>query len=182
MRRFQFSRLLLAIVAIGMCAAMLGLFDSLKTPRLWPLDLAAIAVLTACLVYFLDPNHWKDCPRSVDPRLPELGQTGADLVDESQRDSRLAERCLLGEPAAWEEIVGRFNGPIHTAIYEKLGADSSDLRHVDEIAARVWYTLVRNDGELLNRFDPTRHKGLDVFLCYLARIEATRYLRIKYRH
>src|SRR5208282_5373118 len=93
----------------------------------------------------------------------------------------LAERCLSGEVAAWEEFYGRFHGPLCAAISGMLGPGGADLSRVDEIAARVWYALVRNDGELLNRFDPARHARLGAFLRGLARIEVMQYFRAEYR-
>ena len=55
-----------------------------------------------------------------------------------------------------------------------------DFSRVDELAARVWYALVRHDGELLNRFDPARHTRLAGFLRGLARIEIMHYFRAEY--
>jgi len=102
-------------------------------------------------------------------------------MDDSQSDRLLAERCLAGEVAAWEELYGRFHRPLCAAISRMLGPGGSDLSRVDEIAARVWYALVRNDGELLNRFDPARHTRLGTFLRGLARIEIMQYFRAEYR-
>ncbi len=113
--------------------------------------------------------------------LPELGKSEADSVADARDDRRLAERCLSGEVSAWEEFYGRFHGPLCTAISGMLGPGGSDLSRVDEIAARVWYALVRNDGELLNRFDPARHARLGAFLRGLARIEIMQYFRAEYR-
>jgi hypothetical protein len=116
-----------------------------------------------------------------DQDLPEFGQTEADSVGDARDDRQLAERCLSGEVAAWEEFYGRFHGPLCTAISGMLGPGGSDLSRVDEIAARVWYALVRDDGELLNRFDPARHARLGAFLRGLARIEIMQYFRAEYR-
>ena len=93
----------------------------------------------------------------------------------------LARRCAAGEVAAWEELYGRFHGPLCTAIRGMLGPSGSDFSCVDEIAARVWYALVRNDGELLDRFDPTRQVRLAAFLRGLARIEIMQYYRAEHR-
>ena len=125
----------------------------------------------------------KPSPRSlpVDPGFSESRQSEADLPGDPQDDRLLAERCLLGEVAAWEELYGRFHGPLCTAISGMLGAGGADLSRVDEIAARVWYALVRNDGELLARFDPARHTRLGGFFRGLARIEIMQYFRAEYR-
>ena len=120
-------------------------------------------------------------PLPADRRLPESDQTEADFVGGAQADRLLAERCLAGEVAAWEELYGRFHGPLCTAIRGMLGSGGSDSSRVDEIAARVWYALVRNDGELLDSFAPARHIRLAGFLRGLARVEIMRYFRAEYR-
>jgi DNA-directed RNA polymerase specialized sigma24 family protein len=117
----------------------------------------------------------------VDSRLPEFGQIEADEVGDAEDDRLLAKRCLAGEVAAWEELYGRFHGPLCAAISGMLGPGGCDLSRVDEIAARVWYALVRNDGELLDRFDPARHTRLGGFLRGLARIEIMQYFRAEHR-
>jgi hypothetical protein len=119
--------------------------------------------------------------RSGHSSSPEFGQTEVDLAGDAEADRLLAKRCLAGEVTAWEELYGRFHGPLCTAIGGMLGAGASDLSRVDEIAARVWYALVRNDGELLNRFDPARHTRLIGFLRGLARIELMQYFRAEHR-
>ena len=96
-------------------------------------------------------------------------------------DRRLAKRCVAGEVTAWEEMYGRFHESLCRAIRGMLGTGGSDLSRVDEIAARVWYALVRDDGELLNRFDPARHTRLAGFLRGLARIEIMQYYRAEFR-
>jgi hypothetical protein len=105
----------------------------------------------------------------------------AEVSGSAEGDRRLTKRCLAGEVAAWEELYGRFHEPLCKAIGGMLGAGGSDLSRVDEIAARVWYALVRNDGELLDRFDPARHTRLGGFLRGLARIEIMQYYRTEYR-
>lgn len=104
-----------------------------------------------------------------------------DVEGDAANDRRLAMRCLAGEVAAWEDLYGRFHEPLCRAIRGMLGGGGSDLSRVDEVAARVWYALVRNDGELLGRFDPARHTRLGGFLRGLARIEIMQYYRAEYR-
>jgi DNA-directed RNA polymerase specialized sigma24 family protein len=115
------------------------------------------------------------------PELPEFGQSAADVAGEAEGDRQLAERCLAGEVAAWEELYGSFHAPLCAAIRGMLGPGGCDLSRVDEIAARVWYALVRNDGELLNRFDPARDSRLGTFLRGLARMEILKYFRTECR-
>jgi len=110
----------------------------------------------------------------------ELATTG-ELTGSAEGDRQLAKRCLAGEVAAWEDLYGRYHEPLCRAIGGMLGAGGSDLSRVDEIAARVWYAVVKNDGELLDRFDPARHTRLGGFLRGLARIEIMQYFRTEYR-
>ena len=117
----------------------------------------------------------------LERRLPEAGPDAADAEGDAESDRRLAKRCLEGEVAAWEELYGHFHEPLCRAIRGMLGGGGSDLSRVDEIAARVWYALVREDGELLKRFDPARHTRLGGFLRGLARIEIMQYYRAEYR-
>ena len=126
-------------------------------------------------------------PRSGERRSPVVDQLDAEpdgsveLEGSAEGDRQLAKRCLAGEVAAWEDLYGRYHEPLCRAIGGMLGAGGSDLSRVDEIAARVWYAVVRNDGELLNRFDPARHTRLGGFLRGLARIEIMQYFRTEYR-
>jgi hypothetical protein len=134
--------------------------------------------------FVLGPNHWENCRHegwAFDLQLSESEQTEADLVGDAQSDQLLVKRCLAGEVAAWEELYSRFHRPLCTAIRGMLGPGGSDLSRVVVIAARVWYALVRNDGELLNRFDPVQHTRLVGFLRGLAGIEITQYLRAEHR-
>ena len=68
-----------------------------------------------------------------------------------ERPLAIADRCLAAELAAWEELYAKCQGPLCTAIRDILPRkySSSDPNLVDEIAARIWYTLVKNDGEIL---------------------------------
>jgi len=130
-----------------------------------------------------NPNHWKNCHPAgwtVDPQSRESAQSETDSVSDSADDQQLAQRCFAGEVAAWAEFLDRFHGPLCTSLREILGRGGSDSSRVNEIASRVWYALVRNDGELLERFDPARHVRLGTFLRDLARIEITEYFRPKY--
>jgi hypothetical protein len=126
-------------------------------------------------------------PRPGNRRLPVVDEADAELAARTERtvtaadDRLLAKRCLAGDVAAWEELYGRYHETLCRAIGGMLGAGGSDLSRVDEIAARVWYALVRNDGELLDRFDPARHTRLGGFLRGLARIEIMQYYRTEYR-
>ncbi len=98
-----------------------------------------------------------------------------------QADARLAKRCLAGEVSAWEEFYAQCHDPLLVSVRIMLGAQGNDANLVDEIAARVWYALVANDGELLSRYKPQRGARLITFMRALARDEMVRYFRTEIR-
>jgi hypothetical protein len=110
-----------------------------------------------------------------------IGEPGADAAG-AQADRLLVDRCLAGEPAAWEELYGHYHALLCDLIGSLLGQGyNNDPNVIDEIAARVWYELVKDDGRLLGRFDPCRDVRLGAFLRGLARIEIMRYRRGEHR-
>ena len=96
-------------------------------------------------------------------------------------DSLLAKRCLAGEVAAWEQFYTQCHEPLLMSVRVMLGPQSSDASLVDEIAARVWYALVANDGKLLARYKPDRGARLITFMRMLAKDESVRYFRAEIR-
>jgi hypothetical protein len=97
------------------------------------------------------------------------------------QDRQLVDRCLGGEARAWSQMYARFHNPLLASIRGFLGDAGEDFHLIDEISARVWYALVRNDFELLSRFDPTRGCRLSTFLSVLAKTEARLLLRAERR-
>ena len=110
-------------------------------------------------------------------------QTGGDIPsrDEARLDQRLAERCLAGDERAWEQIYQQCHPPLLRAVKLLLGQDAGDIHLVDEMAARVWYTLLRDGGRLLASYDATRDSNLNAFLMGMARIEIMRHMRAERR-
>lgn len=96
-------------------------------------------------------------------------------------DRALIEDCLHGKPAAWTRLYDHFHEPLLAAIRGFLRDASADMTLVDEIAARVWFALVRDDAELLSRFDVARGCRLITFLSVLAKSEARQYFRSERR-
>jgi len=96
-------------------------------------------------------------------------------------DAILAKRCVAGEVAAWEELYAQCHDRLCLSIKLMLGRLSSDPSLVDEIAARVWYALVANDGELLARYNPKRKARLITFMRTLAKGEISRHFRAELR-
>ncbi len=96
-------------------------------------------------------------------------------------DRQLVDRCLRGDVAAWEELYEQCHPTLVKSIEILLGHGHSDQHLVDEIAARVWYALVADDGQLLARFDPDRGALLTTFLRMLAKDEVSRHFRTERR-
>jgi DNA-directed RNA polymerase specialized sigma24 family protein len=134
---------------------------------------------------------------SINPSHPESGGQASELLPDEltpepklsraerraalRADKLLAGRCLAGEVAAWEELYNQCHRPLQIAIRVMLGRQSADESLVDEIAARVWYALVANDGELLSRYKPWRGARLITFMRTLAHDEFVRYVRSEVR-
>ena len=96
-------------------------------------------------------------------------------------DQELIDRCLDGEEKAWEQLYVQFHSRLVGAVKFLLGPEGQKVHLVDEIAARVWYALLRDDAKLLARFDVTRNCRLDAFLMGVARMEILRYFRSERR-
>jgi DNA-directed RNA polymerase specialized sigma24 family protein len=107
-----------------------------------------------------DPPVGVDAEQTEDPRL---------LADALAADARLAERCIAGDVAAWDELYAGCHDRLSASIVALLGGRSDDPNFIDEIAAQVWYALVKNDGELLLRFDPARGARLITFIQTVAK-------------
>jgi len=108
----------------------------------------------------------------------------ADAVADREADAAavlyermLVDRCLAGEVAAWEELYNRCHAPLCAAIKLIIAPGYRDANLIDEIAARVWYTVVKDDAKLLEQFDSRRDLRLTVFLWGLARVEIMQYVR-----
>jgi len=116
------------------------------------------------------------------PDPPEDSGKG-DVVDSRDvlADAALARRCVAGEVAAWEQLYALCHPPLLAAIESMLRAPPRDPTLIDEIAARVWYALVENDGELLEKFDPARGARLITFMRALAKDEISRHFRAERR-
>lgn len=98
-----------------------------------------------------------------------------------QGDRKIIDQCLAGKPAAWSDLYRKCHEPLVMAIRIFLRDSAADTNLIDEIAARVWYAVVRNSGELLSRFDVSRGCRLTTFLSVLAKSEARQYFRSERR-
>jgi DNA-directed RNA polymerase specialized sigma24 family protein len=118
------------------------------------------------------------------PERPPLALALADgeaSFEKILADRQLVDRCLSREPAGWSELYHQFHDRLRSSIRAILGRLGSDASLVDEIAARVWYALVKNDFELLARFDVQRGCRLSTFFSVLAKNEARQLLRSERR-
>jgi len=135
--------------------------------------------LNAELLEALDRlSQLKDESAESDSADAEQRQSDLDRIE---ADAKLVKRCVAGEVAAWEEIYDQCHRPLMRSIQCILGAEHSDPNLVDELAARVWYALVADDGKLLARFDRNRGARLGTFLRCIAKDVASRYFRSEYR-
>lgn len=96
-------------------------------------------------------------------------------------ERQVIERCLQGDATAWSIIYQRFHDPLVSSVRAFLGKAGNDRDLVEEICARVWYALVRNNFELLARFDVERGVQLTTFLALLAKTQARLLLRSERR-
>jgi len=92
----------------------------------------------------------------------------------------LVERCRAGDQAAWSLLHATSHGPLLGPILKHLGR-KNNLELAEEIAARVWASLVYENGRRLAAFDPGRGKLLR-FLGALARQEISHFFRPRSRN
>ncbi|NLX53542.1 MAG: sigma-70 family RNA polymerase sigma factor [Planctomycetaceae bacterium] len=96
-------------------------------------------------------------------------------------DQTLVDRCRAGDDAAWAEVHARCQSQLIRQIRYTLGERARDQNLVDEIAARVWFGLVADDGYLLERFEPGKGSGLSKYIAAIARFEVLRHQRGEFR-
>jgi hypothetical protein len=96
-------------------------------------------------------------------------------------DRKLIDRCMLGDVAAWSQLYRQSHDSLLTTIRSFLGRAGQDRNLVEEIAARIWYALVKNDFELLGKFDVRRGCRLSTFLSVLAKSETRMLFRSERR-
>lgn len=96
---------------------------------------------------------------------PEAVATQMELV---AADYQLAQRCVAGEVAAWEELYNQSHGSLVRTVMAVLRNRNGAADLADEIAAQVWFALVANDGKLLTRYDTKYGARLITFLRTIA--------------
>ncbi|MCA9231529.1 MAG: sigma-70 family RNA polymerase sigma factor [Planctomycetales bacterium] len=94
----------------------------------------------------------------------------------SEIDRTLLERCLAGQPRAWEDFVDRFMGLVIHVINHTAQCRSILLTNPDreDLAAEVLLTLLQNDFAVLRRF--RGKSSLATYLTVVARRVVVRQL------
>jgi DNA-directed RNA polymerase specialized sigma24 family protein len=98
-----------------------------------------------------------------------------------ERDVELVRCCLQGDVAAWQELFAQCQTHLLLTVRSMLHPNGNNLNVADEIAARVWFSLVESNGRLLVRFDAHRGCRLKTFIAALARHELLEYWRSERR-
>ncbi len=120
-------------------------------------------------------------PRSGSAFAESPGRSKATNRKLLRADARLAKRCVAGEVSAWEELYAQCHEPLLFSIEVMLGLGNADQNLVDELAARVWYALIKDDAKLLSKYDSRRGAQLITFIMSAAKSELTRYFRTEKR-
>jgi DNA-directed RNA polymerase specialized sigma24 family protein len=98
-----------------------------------------------------------------------------------KRDRDLVKRCLGGDVTAWQEMFDLCQPHLLVSIRSVLKPYGLNTNLAEEIAARVWFSLVGANGNLLERFDAQRGCQLTTFVSALARHELLMYWRTEKR-
>lgn len=111
----------------------------------------------------------------------DTGDQTANQEESFAADYQLAQRCADGEVEAWEELYHRYHDRLLASIHQLLAGQHADPSLAEEIAARVWYALVENDGRLLLKYNPKRGASLMTYIQMLAKDLLRRYYRSERR-
>jgi hypothetical protein len=85
-------------------------------------------------------------------------------------DRALIDACLAGSSQAWDELYQICQDKLLASICRYLGPKRGQgLELADEVSARVWYAMVRNEGALLDRFDPRLGARITTFFSVIAK-------------
>jgi DNA-directed RNA polymerase specialized sigma24 family protein len=77
--------------------------------------------------------------------------------------------CLCGSAEAWSQLYDGYHDRLLDSIrgtFRQIGVDEN---LVEEISARVWYALVKNNYELLRRYDAARGASFATYLSVIAK-------------
>jgi len=111
----------------------------------------------------------------------QLNRTEERLSQQHARDDRgLIDQCLAGKAGAWDRLYDQYHDALLGMIRSLIGP-KTPAELADEIAARVWYLLVQDNGRRLDRFDPAMGRRLSSYFAALARREVSHYFRSERR-
>lgn len=102
------------------------------------------------------------------------------IILERSHHTTLIDRCLAEEDGAWDELYREFHDELLNAI-RTFTVRYNNPELIDEIAARVWYSLTKSDFALLHRFDTSRGASFSAYLSGIAANEFSTYLRTERR-
>jgi DNA-directed RNA polymerase specialized sigma24 family protein len=103
------------------------------------------------------------------------------VPDRLDGDRALVAAAIQGNPGAWSHLYERFHERLLSASRAILRRYHADSHLIDEIAARVWYALIKDDFDLLRRYDTNRGCRFSTFLSLLAKNETKMFLRSERR-
>lgn len=103
------------------------------------------------------------------------------VPDRLDGDRALVAAAIEGNPGAWSHLYERFHDRLLSASRVILRRYNADSHLIDEIAARVWYALIKDDFDLLRRYDANRGCRFSTFLSLLAKNETKMFLRSERR-
>jgi DNA-directed RNA polymerase specialized sigma24 family protein len=77
---------------------------------------------------------------------------------EELSDWQLIEGCLKSDNRAWQLLHDRHHQTLRNIIWSHLREDRFDSHLVEDIAQMVWLTLLRNDYDVLRRYQRERSR------------------------
>ncbi len=115
-------------------------------------------------------------------RLPPGSRTEPPAAEDASgcgagAEAALLARCLAGEAAAWKEFYDIHTPDFCRLVRYFLAQDRRNAETIDEIVARVWYALVRDDARLLRRCVQCQRECPRCFLAGVVRMEVRKYVR-----
>jgi DNA-directed RNA polymerase specialized sigma24 family protein len=117
-----------------------------------------------------------------DPAVDAVGATTqSPHICGAAEDRRLVEQCLAGDEAAWDELYRRHHPILLRIIKALLFSKTGRADLVEEIAARVWFSLVSENGRRLGLYDAGQGCRLITFLAAMARNEILQHIRAERR-
>lgn len=111
------------------------------------------------------------------PALPVADEATAAVL----ADRALVEQCICGDVRAWSQLYQQTHDSLLATIGSFLGRAGQDRNLVEEIAARVWYAVVKDNFTLLAKFDVRRGCRISTFLSVLAKSETRMLFRSEKR-